>query len=506
MKRGDLGVALLLLLATLLAAWPQITLQDWSGTEGRRVQVATEMQQSGDWLLPTLSHQPIYTKPPLHYWLVAGMRSLFGDSYIAARVPSVVLLWGLAVVAFVLQRRAFGPGAAWVASLGILWSPLVLAEFASAEIDPPFASLTAASLFLLASGAGKHCRASLFAAGLVGGLAFLEKGPPYLLFASGAWLVWWRHRGGRGFLIYALPLFLPLLAYYAALVLLRGNAEGLGATASEETVGRLFTWEWKHFVETPFFWLRAIAIQLPLVLWCFWEWRSTRDARMSPSDLMLRMCSGAAVFAVVLLTFFPGRPTRYLLPNVPLFVFAVAPAVAHYVRQGGALGRFAHAMLAVIGFAGAAALLTSPFLPAPFPGRLPAFGVIAGLVPFFVVSRRGLVASCLLLPLAGAWTVLSDRVDYWPQSARANAVHGPLLRRELDALGAAREIETFAHIDGGLLLVAGILPPGDEYGRKPPPARFVLHESEAGSIRGYDERLRLCVPGQYYVLAERAAK
>ena len=122
MRRGDFGIALLLLLATLLSVVPQIRLQDWTGTEGRRVQVATEMLQSGDYLLPTLSHQPIYTKPPLHYWLTSGAQSWFGDGYIAARIPSVVLLWGLAVLAFVLQRRVFGVGAAWVAALGILWS------------------------------------------------------------------------------------------------------------------------------------------------------------------------------------------------------------------------------------------------------------------------------------------------------------------------------------------------------------------------------------------------
>jgi hypothetical protein len=218
------------------------------------------------------------------------------------------------------------------------------------------------------------------------------------------------------------------------------------------------------------------------------------------------MCSGAAVFAIVLLTFFPGRPTRYLLPNVPLFVFAVAPAVAHYVRQGGSLGRFAHSMLAVIGIVGAVALVAAPFLPLPFPGLLPVFGLLAALTPFVVTSRRGLVASCLLLPLAGAWTLLWDRANHWPQSARASAVHGPLLRRELDTLGATRALETYAHIDGGLLLKAGLLPPGDEYGRKPLVARFVLHESEAGAVLGYDDRLRLCVPGQFYVVAERAAK
>src|SRR5262249_51889313 len=148
------------------------------------------------------------------------------------------------------------------------------------------------------------------------------------------------------------------------------------------------TWQWRHVVDTPLFWVRAFGAQLPLVLWCFWEWRSTRDARMSGKDLVLRMCSAAAVFAVAVLTCFPAKPTRYLLPNVPLFTFAVAPAVAHYAGQRRGLGRFSSGVLTAIGLGGALLLVVLPFLRPPFPGRAPVAALAAALLPFLVRTPR----------------------------------------------------------------------------------------------------------------------
>ncbi len=499
-------VACLLFLLTIIVTYPQASLQDWTGTEGRRVQITAEMERSGDLLLPTLSGQPIYTKPPLHYWLLYGSRAVFGDSFYAARVPSIAMVFALSLLAFVLHRRTFGLGAAWVASLGIVCSPLVVMQFASAEIDPPFACLTAASLFLLAYGAGHSSRGAMLCAGVLGGLAVLAKGPPYLLFASGAWLVFFRHRGGRGFFFYFVPLVLPSLSYYAALLFLNQNASEVGATANEETIGRLMSWQWQSIVDLPVFWLRAFAIQLPLVCWCFWEWRSARDARMNPADLMLRMCSGAALFAVILLSFFPSRPTRYLLPNIPLFVFAVAPAVSHYARQGAALGRFAKGVLAALGLIGAGLLVATPLLALPLPGRMPAFALAASLVPFLVHTRRALVACCLWLPAVAAYTINADRADHWLISHRARAVHGPLLRREIAALDAMVDIQTVGHIHGGLLLGAGLLPRGDEWQRQPPTSKFVLYQSGVPFVQGYDERFRLCLSGQDFIVAERHEK
>ncbi|MBM4062907.1 MAG: glycosyltransferase family 39 protein, partial [Planctomycetes bacterium] len=103
-----LRAALLLLLLTLLASWPQWSLPEWHGTEGRRLQVALEMVRGGDWLVPTLGGQPTWAKPPLHYWLLGGLGEVLGHGTWAMRLPSVLSLFAAAALAMELLRRWFG--------------------------------------------------------------------------------------------------------------------------------------------------------------------------------------------------------------------------------------------------------------------------------------------------------------------------------------------------------------------------------------------------------------
>jgi 4-amino-4-deoxy-L-arabinose transferase-like glycosyltransferase len=512
-----LRVAALLLCATLLATLPQAGLQDWTGTEGRRVQIALEMRDSGEWGVPTLFGEPTFAKPPLHYWLLLGFAEAFGDGYVALRLPSILLLWGLALLAYGLHRRAFGEGAAWVAALGVVCAPIVVVEFPTAEIDPVFASLTAGSLWLLSFGVAREHRAALFWSGVLGGLALLAKGPPYFVFALGAWLVWWRRRRLRGFWAHALPLALLPGLYYAWLLLGSVGAQHLSGVAGDETVGRLFAYEWKHVADVPSFLLRAVLVQVPLVFWCFWEFRSTRDARMGPADLTLRMCSGAAVLAVFVLALFPGKPTRYLLPNVPLFTFAVAPAVAHYAMHCPSLGRVARGMLRAISVTGALGLVALPFWPSPLPERTGMLLLVAALVPALVRTPRALVAMCFLLPVLAAWTAVADHGDRWVAGPRARAVHGDLLFQELsrlpDADGlAVKYVECFGHVHGGLVLGTGFPhpPKGHEAALRQPTAPWVLREAARHpplpELVEYREVLRLCLPGQVFVVEQRERK
>lgn len=498
--------ALILLCFTLLACWPQWCLPDWHGTEGRRIQIALEMAQSGDWMVPTLGGMPTWAKPPLHYWLLGVGSEWFGTNPWSMRLPAVLGLFAAACMAMELLRRWFGREAGWVGALGVLLSPVVIAEFPSAEIDPLFASLTAMSLWCLATGVGREQRSLVLWSGVLGGLAMLQKGPPYFMFAGGAYLVWWRRRGLRFAVSHFVPLFLVTLAYYVPLWLFCVNPGEMLAVANEETLGRITTFEWRHITSTPGFWVRAVAIQMPFVMWCFWEWRGARDARMDPADLTLRMCSGAAVLVVVVLTFFPGRPTRYLLPNVLLFTFAVAPAVAHFAAQQRALGAFSRRGLLILGAGGAVALLVIPFVGGPVPLAALGLALVVALGPTLVTTPRQLVAYCLLLPLVMAWTVLLDRSLSWPDSARARTGAGLVLRRELDRLGVGTDLVTHGHIDGPLVLAAGLLPKGDESARANPTTHWLLHERAEDPVRmpkEYVERLRICVPGQTFVVRER---
>ena len=510
--------ALLLLVVVLVAHLPQLLFGDWHGTEGRRVQIATEMAQSGNWMVPTLGWEPTYAKPPLHYWILASVQDLFGSGFLAMRIPTLVGLWLLAVLALELQWRRFGPRAAWVAALGIVLSPLLLFESASAEIDPLFAFLTASSVWCLACGVADTRAGVVFVGGVLGGLAMLHKGPPCLMFAGGAWLVWWRHRGLRQGLWYFVPLFTLPLAYYVPLWIWHVPVDRFAGIAQEESIGRASGMAWEHLLDTPAYWLRAAGMLMPLGAWCFWEWRGTRDARMGSADLVLRMCSGAAVFGVLVLTFFPGRPTRYLLPNIPLFVFAVAPAVAHFAGQQRLLGAFSHkVLLRAIGVLGGCAMLAAPWLPVQAPWSTGVAGFAFALAPFMVRTPYHLVVAVLMLPVTLAWTVGLERALDWRHTHRARQPHGAALATALsdvvgrDAGGRVQVsgLQTRGHFNSCLLLGVGAIPAADEFQSRPPFAPHVLRETDRSHrAKGLDDHvdtLRFCFPNQSYVLSTRTA-
>lgn len=499
--------ALVLLFLTVVVALPAWLRPDFDGTEGRRVQIALEMLRFGDWLVPTLGHEPTWAKPPLHYWLLCVCAHLFGDGVISMRVPSVLGAFVAALFAGELLRSRFGVRAGWIGALGIACSPIVLFVWPTAEIDPLFASLTGMSLWALACGVADHRRGLLIASGVLGGLALLQKGPPYFLFAAGAWMVWWRHRRFRGFLLHVAPMLLVALAYYVPLFLWRVAPGEMLAVASDESVGRITTFTWRHVYQTPEYWLRAVTVQLPFVLWCFWEWRGARDARMSRVDLPLRMCSGAAVLAVVLLTFFPGRPTRYILPNVLLFTFAVTPAVTHFFAHRGPVPGFARGLCRAIGVAGALALSVVPFVPRAGAGGA-ALALGCAMLPVLATTPSRVVVAALALPVLAAWTVGLQRSVDWPHEARYRLAAGEVLRRELEARGALEDLATFGHLDSPLLLAAGVLPPGNESRRRVPDARWLLEEEGGGPApsEAHVERFRLVLPFKTFVLHERRTK
>jgi 4-amino-4-deoxy-L-arabinose transferase-like glycosyltransferase len=498
---------LLLFCVSVVGALPAWILRGWEGTEGRRVQIALEMLRSGEWMVPTLGGQPTWAKPPLHYWILGGIFEWLGCDTWTARLPAVLLTFAAAFTAMELLRPWFGHRAGWTAALGIVLSPLVLSEWPSAEIDPAFACLTAMSLWLLATGVARERRGLVLASGLLAGLAFLQKGPPFFLFAAGAYLVWWRHRRLRFAVLHFASMLVVVAAYFVPLWTCFVAPAAMLEIAGEESVGRIAFLQWNHVVAIPGFWLRAVAVQAPFVFWCFWEWRGARDARMDAADVTLRMCSGAAVSAVMLLTFFPGRPTRYLLPNVLLFTFAVAPAVAHYAMQATGLGPMARTLVRGAGAVGAIALLVLPFVPAAGPPALAAAAAIA-VGATLVRTPHHVVAFSLLGPLVIAWTVGLDLARSRPDHRRAQEPAGRVLRHELDRLGVGAALGMHGHVEAPLLLSAGLLPEGDESGRSQPTAPWVIAEASQGRSPlppGYVERLRLCLPAKTFVVSERAS-
>src|SRR5690606_25785714 len=142
-----------------------------------------------------------------------------------------------------------------------------------------------------------------------GALALMTKGPPYLMFFAGAALVWWRHARLRGFLWFAVPCVLPFAAYYAWLALASPvSADRVAGVATEETVARMLRFDWRSFVNIPVHLLRCVLVVMPFGLFALTEYRGRHDARLSPHETVLRVCSAASVSAVLVLALFPSRP------------------------------------------------------------------------------------------------------------------------------------------------------------------------------------------------------
>lgn len=87
--------------------------------EGRYAEIAREMVETGNWLVPRIWYVPHLDKPPFTYWAVAASLSVFGVNEWAVRLPLALAGLSAAWATFLLVRSVAGPGAA-------RWSVLLL--------------------------------------------------------------------------------------------------------------------------------------------------------------------------------------------------------------------------------------------------------------------------------------------------------------------------------------------------------------------------------------------
>jgi 4-amino-4-deoxy-L-arabinose transferase-like glycosyltransferase len=95
--------------ASLYGVWLG-SARTFTGHEGFVAQVAREMVQTGDWLVPRVAGKPWLEKPPLPYWVVATCGLIFGriDEDVA-RLPSVLVGIFAVVLVATLAARWYGP-------------------------------------------------------------------------------------------------------------------------------------------------------------------------------------------------------------------------------------------------------------------------------------------------------------------------------------------------------------------------------------------------------------
>jgi len=104
--------------------------------EGLRARIAQEMLAGGEWIVPQLYGQPIFTKPPFMYWAICLASWPFGEvTAVTARLPSALAGFGTVLLFWWYFRRTLGERAGMLAALFVPLMIFWLEKAPSAEID-----------------------------------------------------------------------------------------------------------------------------------------------------------------------------------------------------------------------------------------------------------------------------------------------------------------------------------------------------------------------------------
>ena len=363
--------------------------------EPRYVSIARAMADTGDWVTPRLNGEPWFEKPVLYYWGAAAAFSLFGESEMAARLPSAVAMLVASAALVALAMRAFGVSTA-LALAFMLPSMLATIAFArAASTDMVFtATLTLALAaavrvvdVLPASASGlagvgrRRVRLLWLAAwGAALGLAVLAKGPAAVLLAGGSVVLCSLvMRQWRWPLAFAHPVALAAFALVAlpwyVLCSLR-NPDFVRVFILEHNVQRFLTPVFAH--EQPWWYFGAVLVA-GLVPWTTVllptirnMWRDA-DGRRDPVAIL------AICWAVVPFVFFSVSRSKlpgYILPMFPPLALLMARTMAASLEapgRGRALVASAGGLLVVV--AGLLAGMTPRIVPAALAPVVAALGL-----------------------------------------------------------------------------------------------------------------------------------
>ena len=322
--------------------------------EPRYVSIARAMADTGDWVTPRLNGEPWFEKPVLYYWGAAAAFSLFGESEMAARLPSAVAMLVASAALVALAVRAFGASTALTLAF-LLPSMLATIAFSrAASTDMVFtATLTLAFVagarvldVLAASasglggvGRGRERLLWLAAFGAALGLAVLAKGPAAVLLAGGSLVLCPLLLGNwRWTLTFAHPVALAIFALVAlpwyVLCAIR-NPDFVRVFILEHNVQRFLTPVFAH--EQPWWYFGAVLLA-GLVPWTTLLVPAVRDAwrdvsrRTSPTAVL------ALCWAVVPFVFFSVSRSKlpgYILPMFPPLALLMARSLAASLQAPG---------------------------------------------------------------------------------------------------------------------------------------------------------------------------
>ena len=419
--------------------------------EPRYASIARSMATGGDWVTPRLHGEPWFEKPILYYWVAALGYRVFGDSELAARLPS--LLGALTTMFAVgwIAWRFYDPTTAALFALVFPSSIAILVFARAATPDMLFTGTLALALAaatpLILLNPGRRVSAYQVAFGTALGLAVLAKGPAGIVLAGGSSVIGalltkrgthvWRLAGP-----WALASFAVIALPWYALCALR-NPDFIQVFFVSHNVQRFLTPVFQH---TQPFWYFGPVLLLGLAPWTA---AIVATVREGTTTLTRRAWTGSpsiffASWVLVPMVFFSLSQSKlpgYVLPAIPAAAMVLAHTLARAARHTPTRARALGLGTAAITGAMAIAFIVAPGVESAGvgAGAVRPLGVVLGVSALAAgyAGHRGRLHAVVAISALGVALTL------W----QLNALLLPRLDPQLSSRTAARAAANLA--DGG---------------------------------------------------------
>jgi 4-amino-4-deoxy-L-arabinose transferase-like glycosyltransferase len=328
-------IALLTLLVLGIFA-TRLTYLPIRGEESRRAQIAREMMQTGDWVVPRQQGEPFFSRPPFANWLIAAAAYIRGEcDATAARLPSILatLLTTLLIYRF---------GRTFMSRLGAMTAGAAYATMAQvmelgrlAETEAVFTLLVSASLLVWHWGysQGWPAARTWTIAYLLAALGTLTKGPQAPIYFTGAVVCFllltrnWRYLITRAHAL-GLVVFAVVVAAWQVPFYFKLGWSGVRQIWTADTAMRFADIDRAtavhHLTTYP---LEILSCTMPwsLLVFCFLS-RAFRQSIGTARSHVLFLATCLA-FTLPSCWFVPGAQSRYFMPLYPCLATLIGLAV-----------------------------------------------------------------------------------------------------------------------------------------------------------------------------------
>ena len=313
---------------------------DFGSREARHAEIAREMVERGELVVPYLLGEPYTLKPPLYNLAVARLYALTGQASILwARLPSALAAAGLVLVTYALGRRWYNPRTALWAAAMLPAFALVLIWGRTARPDMMMAAWIGLGVLLAdCSAAAPSPRASwLFWIGacLAVSAGTLSKGGQAVFFFAVAAVALWRARRRRW-----LPP-LPQVGVALLLFLVVPVAWGLACEIrSPGYVRAILSYQFgtglrEHPKRSTLYLEEIWLVTAPWGAFAFGAaWAAVRRLKRSGYDRVV--APGLVVLAcLACMTPVPNRRDHYMLPLMPFWALFLAAFLDRGIGASG---------------------------------------------------------------------------------------------------------------------------------------------------------------------------